>query len=96
MKQAINDLKNDLEENRNNIDNVYEFAIRQVEQNYKREKFIVRILASIIAVLLAINGYMAYQIANGEYTITTTTETTSQDGVYNIYDSEGNVVSSDL
>ena len=97
MKQDINDLKNDLEENKNNIDNVYEFAIRQVEQNYKREKFIVRILASIIAVLLVINGYMAYQIANGEYTTTTTTtETTSQDGVYNFYDSEGNMVSSDL
>lgn len=95
MKQVISDLKNDLEENKNSIDNVYEFAIRQVEQNYKREKFIVRILASIIAVLLVINGYMVYQIANGEY-ITTTTETTSQEGVYNFYDSEGNMVSSDL
>lgn len=63
MKQAIDDLKNDLAENKNNIDNVYEFAIRQVEQNYKREKDVVKMLSMLIIVNLFINGFLAYRVS---------------------------------
>ena len=63
MKQAIDDLKNDLAENKHNIDNVYEFAIRQVEQNYKREKDVVKMLSMLILVNLFINGFLAYRVS---------------------------------
>ena len=63
MKQAIDDLKNDLAENKNNIDDVYEFAIRQVEQNYKREKDVVKMLSMLIILNLFINGFLAYRVS---------------------------------
>lgn len=63
-----------------------------MEKNYKRERFTVKCLLGIIAVLLAINGFLAYQFA----TTTVMETTTDQSGVYNFTDSEGNVVSSDL
>lgn len=92
MKQAINDLKNDLEENKNNIDNVYEFAIRQVEQNYKREKFIVKILSLFILILLLINGFLVYQFATT--TVLETVEYT-QDGDWNAIAEDGSMVNGD-
>lgn len=92
MKQAINDLKNDLEENKNYIDNVYEFAIKQVEQNYKREKFIVKILSLFILILLLINGFLVYQ-----FTTTTVLETVeyTQDGDWNAIAEDGSMVNGD-
>ena len=92
MKQEINDLKKDFEESKNNIDNVYEFAIRQVEQNYKREKFIVKILSLFILILLFINGFLAYQF------VTTTVEETveyKQNGEWNAIAEDGSVVNGD-
>lgn len=92
MKQEINDLKKDFAESKNNIDNVYEFAIRQVEQNYKREKFIVKILSLFILILLFINGFLAYQF------VTTTVEETveyKQNGEWNAIAEDGSVVNGD-
>ena len=92
MKQEINDLKKDFAESKNNIDNVYEFAIRQVEQNYKREKFIVKILSLFILILLFINGFLAYQ-----FVTTTVVETVdyTQSGEWNAIAEDGSVVNGD-
>lgn len=93
MKQEINDLKKDFAESKNNIDNVYEFAIRQVEQNYNREKFIVTVLAFCLWLLILINGFLGYQLLN----IGTVEETVEykQNGEWNAIAEDGSVVNGD-
>lgn len=93
MEEKIKDLKKESKEIQKEVNNVYEFAINQVEKNYKRERFIIKILLFIITALLLINGYFAYIFTNT--TVAETTETT-QEGIYNFTDSKGNVISSDL
>lgn len=73
----------------------YEIAIKTMAQNYEREKRMVRILFVIILALLAINAYFAYQFTTTSV-MTTEETTTEQNGAYNFYDSEGNMISSDL
>lgn len=96
MSSTISENKKDLDDIRKNQENVYEFAIKQVEHNYKRERFIVKILTLIILLLLAINGYQSYKLSTLVVETSTYTEEYTQEGVYNFYDSEGNLVSSDL
>lgn len=60
MSNQFEEVREDIEEMNKKQMNAYELAIHTMEQNYKREKFIVKILVSIIVILLAINGYFAY------------------------------------
>ena len=60
MSNQFEEVREDIEEMNKKQMNAYELAIHTMEQNYKREKFIVKILVSIIMILLAINGYFAY------------------------------------
>lgn len=91
MKNQIDEVREDIEEINKKQMNAYELAIHTLEQNNKRERFIVRILLVIILILLGINAYFAYV-----FTTITVVEETSMEGAYNFYDSEGNLVSSDL
>lgn len=72
MNQKINSIKEEVSEAKNSQLNAYELAIKTIEQNYNREKFVVKILLTIILCLLAINGYFAYV-----FTTTTVLETTT-------------------
>lgn len=95
MKKEIETIRNEVEEAKESQVNAYELAIRTIEQNYKREKFMVKLMFVIILILLAIDGFLAYQFATT--TVVETTETTTdQTGAYNFVDSEGNMISSDL
>ena len=80
MSNQFEEVREDIEEMNKKQMNAYELAIHTMEQNYKREKFIVKILVSIIVILLAINGYFAYV-----FTTTTVIEETtwSQEGDWN-------------
>ena len=94
MSNQFEEVREDIEEMNKKQMNAYELAIHTMEQNYKREKFIVKILVSIIMILLAINGYFAYV-----FTTTTVeeriTEEWTQDGDYNIYNKDGNMINGD-
>lgn len=78
---------------------LYQFALQMIDNNYKRERFIVKVLFVLCIILAGITAYLSYTLATTSVVETTTTTTTnSQDltGAYNFYDSEGNLVSSDL
>lgn len=96
MKNELEDIKNEVEKTIKEQNSAYQLAISAMDKNYKREKFIVKILFVIILGLLAINGYFAYVFTTTTVLETTTTTTTEQQGLYNFYDSEGNMVTSDL
>lgn len=95
MKQAINEIKEEVQEVKEKNE-YYEILVTNLDKSNRFKEKIIRVLLVFIAFILILSfniiGYMAYQMANDEYT----TETTSQEGVYNFYDSEGNMVSSDL
>lgn len=74
--------------------NIYQFSLRMIEENYKREKFVVKVLFVICLALSAIVAGLSYTLATTSVVETTTT--TTQDGAYNFHDSEGNLISSDL
>ena len=87
----VQNIREEFEEVKQSQSNAYELAIHTLEQNYKREKFITKVLLVIILVLLAINAYFAYV-----FTTTTVVETVQeQDGTYNLIDSEGNMINGD-
>lgn len=90
MKKEIESIRNEVEEAKESQVNAYELAIRTIEQNYKREKFTVKCLLAIIIILLAINGYLAYQFAT-----TTVVETWEQDGDWNAINDEGTMINGD-
>lgn len=95
MNKEVEHIREDVEEVKESQKNAYELAIYTLEQNSKRERFIIKILVAIIIALLAINAYFAYVFTTT--TVVTTEETTTeQSGLYNFYDSEGNAISSDL
>ena len=56
----VQNIRDEFEEVKQSQSNAYELAIHTLEQNYKREKFITKVLLVIILVLLAINAYFAY------------------------------------
>lgn len=97
MKQAISEIKEEVQEVKERSE-YYEILVTNLDKSNRFKEKIIRVLLVFIAFILILSfsiiGYMAYQMANGEYT--TTTEMTSQEGLYNFYDSEGNMVSSDL
>lgn len=94
MNNEVENIRDEFEEVKQSQNNAYELAIHTMEQNYKREKFITKVLLVIILVLLAINAYFAYV-----YTTTTVVETTegwAQDGTYNIYNKDGSMTNGDI
>ncbi len=95
MNNEIKSIKENVEQVRQGQENAYQLAIKVLEQNNKRERFTIKCLLTIIGALLIINGYFAYQFTNTAE-ITTTEIATEQSGMYNFYDSEGNMISSDL
>lgn len=81
-----------LEEELKEKDYTLHLLDRSLEHSNRRHTVVIRYLVGIIAILLAINGFFAYQFA----TTTVSETTTEQSGVYNFMDAEGNVISSDL
>ena len=94
MKKQIEEVREDIEEVNKKQMNAYELAIRTLEQNNKRERFIVRILLVIILILLGINAYFAYVFTTT--TVVETTEEWAQDGTYNIYNKDGSMTNGDI
>lgn len=92
----LSEIKENIEEVKQSQENAYQLAIKVLEQNNKRERFTVKCLLAIIGALLIINGYFAYQFTTTTVMETYETTETTQDGMYNFYDSEGNMISSDL
>ena len=92
MSNQFEEVREDIEEMNKKQMNAYELAIHTMEQNYKREKFIVKILVSIIVILLVINGYFAYV-----FTTTTVIEETtwSQEGDWNAMNENGTMTNGD-
>lgn len=92
MNKEVEDIRKEVEESKRSQSNAYELAIQTLEQNYKREKFIVRILLAIILILLAINAYFAYV-----FTTTTVVEETvwTQDGEWNAINDDGTMINGD-
>lgn len=90
--EQLDEIKEEIKKTKGETLNAYDLAIKTIEQNYKREKFMIKCLLAIILILLMINGYFAYV-----FTTTSVVETTTeQEGIYNFCDSEDNMVSSDL
>lgn len=94
MKNQIEEVREDIKEVNKKQMNAYELAIHTLEQNNKRERFIVRILLVIILILLGINAYFAYVFTTT--TVVETTEEWSQDGDYNIYNKDGSMTNGDI
>lgn len=98
MSNQFEEVREDIEEMNKKQMNAYELAIHTMEQNYKREKFIVKILVAIIMILLAINGYFAYvftttiveETITEEWTMMETTQVANSSGIkfdkFNEYD----------
>ena len=90
----VENIRDEFEEVKQSQKNAYELAIYTLEQNNKRERFIIKILVAIIIALLAINAYWAYLWSDTEW-IETTMEEWTQDGDYNIYNKDGSLVNGD-
>ena len=82
-----------MEKELENQDTTMVLLEKSLDNSNRRHNMVIRCLMVIIVILLAINGYFAYQFTNT--TVMETTETT-QEGAYNFVDSQGNVISSDL
>ena len=96
MEETMKNLNREVDKMEKDIEKQSEtvkFLAQSLDNANKREKTHRYFLYFIIVVLLAINGWFTYM-----FTTTTVAETeeTTQDGVYNFKDSEGNIVSSDL
>lgn len=96
MKEAMQNLDKEVSKMEKDIEKQNEtvkFLAQSLDNANKREKAHRYFLYFIIVVLLAITGWFTYM-----FTTTTVVETeeTTQDGIYNFKDSEGNIVSSDL
>lgn len=89
LNKEVNKMEKDIETQNETV----QFLAQSLDNANKREKTHRYFLYFIIIVLLAINGWFTYM-----FTTTTVLETeeTSQEGVYNFVDSDGNMVSSDL
>lgn len=89
MQDKINEIKNNVKDLTKETESLYKLAIDTMEKNYKRERFTVKCLLGIIAVLLAINGFLAYQFAT---TTVVETEEWTQEGDYNMYNKDGSTM----
>lgn len=95
MEKKIAEIKNEVNQLEEHTEDVYQLAIRTLDRNYKRERFMIKCLLGIIAALIFVLLYFGYII----YTTKCITNTTTQDGVnFNVVkvDDEGNIITSDL
>lgn len=97
MKKQIEEIRKEVKEMEKELENQDTTMVlleKSLDNSNRRHNMVIRCLMVIIVILLVINGYFAYKFTNT--TVMETTEETSQEGVYNFVDSEGNMVSSDL
>lgn len=89
----LNEIRQDVKGTKKDIIDAYQVSLETIKQNYEREKFTVKCLMCIIVALICINAYAIYQLST-----TTVIETweAEQEGDYNLIDSDGNFMSSDL
>lgn len=94
MKKQINDVRNEVEEmKRENNKNSEDLTAveRHLNKVYRQSNIKTYALLFVLVISLAMNFYSLYYAST-----TTSMETTSQEGVYNYTDSDGNIISSDL
>ena len=94
MKKQINDVRNEVEEmKRENNKNSEDLTTveRHLNKVYRQSNIKTYALLFILIMSLAMNFYALYYVST-----TTSMETTTQEGVYNYTDSDGNIISSDL
>lgn len=94
MKKQINDVRNEVEETkRENNKNTEDLTTveRHLNKVYRQSNIKTYALLFILIMSLAMNFYALYYVST-----TTTMEATTQEGVYNYTDSDGNIISSDL
>lgn len=96
-------MNNDLEKVNQRLDEVdnsqksaYQIAVEAMNKHYDRESFMIKVLVAIIFALICLVTYQYYERSQLVPCTTTETTTTEQDVLYNFYDSEGNLISSDL
>lgn len=97
MKKQIEEIRKEVKEMEKELENQDTTMVlleKSLDNSNRRHNMVIRCLVGIIIVLLAIVAYDTYMDANTGELITT--EETTQEGVYNFVDSEGNLVSSDL
>ena len=89
MEEKFNEIKENIQEVNDEMESGYILAVDTMEKNYKRERFTVKCLLAIIAALLAINGFLAYQFVT---TTVVETEEWIQEGDYNMYNKDGSTM----
>lgn len=88
IKEEITDVKEQL--------SMQEMLVKALES---KNKFMVFVIICLFIIIILQMGVIVYQYwNNSQYGVVENTEetTTEQNGVYNLYDSEGNMISSDL
>lgn len=96
MNSRIEEVREDIQDMKKKNKSTNELIIETFDRATKRDRFHTKVLLVIILFLLAIIAYDSYQDANTGWVETTEETSTEQNGTYNFYDSEGNMVSSDL
>lgn len=91
----MEEIKKQIENVEEHTEDVYQLAIKTLDRNYKRERFMIKCLLAIISALIVVLVWFGYII----YTTKNITNTTTQDGVnFNAVkvDDEGNIMFGEL
>ena len=88
----MEEIKKQIETVEEHTEDVYQLAIKTLDRNYKRERFMIKCLLAIISALIVVLvwfGYIIYSTKN---------VTATQDGIYNNVkvDDKGNIITSEL
>lgn len=87
IESGVNKMEKDIKQESATLE-MLKNSFKNAEKKDKRKDIVLFV---IIFALLAINAYFAYM-----FTTTTVMENTTQEGIYNYTDSDGNIISSDL
>lgn len=87
IESGVNKMEKDIKQESATLE-MLKNSFKNAEKKDKRKDIVLFV---IIFSLLAINAYFAYM-----FTTTTIMDTTTQKGIYNYTDSDGNIISSDL
>ena len=93
MNNDLEKVNQRLAEVDNNQKSAYQIAVEAMNKYYDRESFMLKVLVAIIFALVCL---VTYQYCERPQLILHTTTETTQEGLHNFYDSEGNLISSDL
>ena len=90
----MEEIKKQIETVEEHTEDVYQLAIKTLDRNYKRERFMIKCLLAIIVALIAVLFYFGYvfKTTKGTYN----SNNTVQGGSYNIVDEDGHIISSNL